>query len=248
MKLTLPVIDGVISPGELGYIILALLGFFMCYRLGRSTAKVEAKQGGGDEVFRAYQEVLPALTQNSVVLLSPQEYQAKYGEDKPRLSMEIRGPEDVCRVRQAVDELLAQQLPGWSQVRCSTLTALSEAVTNVVKHTPGGRVLIYLGPRGPRFHVEDRGAGMDLSRLPSMVFVKGYTESGSLGAGYSIMLRYMKRIEICTSPKGTALVLWGDLKELRGQREQNWEEGDNASSCCVAAEAWHGGGQNHLWQ
>jgi len=228
------------------YPLAAVLGY-LCYRLGCWVQKGRTERAEYRELLAVYREILPKITHGRVRLISPAEYRAAYAGDDPLLIIDVEQKDDIPRVRQTVDEFFADFIPHWKEVGSPILTALSEAVTNVVKHTPGGRVLVYLESTGPRFHVEDCGSGMDLAKLPAMVFVSGYSETSSLGAGFTVMLRYTQQMEICTSAEGTALVLRTHLASPLNRERRGKEEG-HALSCCPAVEAGHGCGQNYTWQ
>jgi anti-sigma regulatory factor (Ser/Thr protein kinase) len=186
------------------YPLAAVLGY-LCYRLGCWVQKGRTERAEYRELLAVYREILPKITHGRVRLISPAEYRAAYAGDDPLLIIDVEQKDDIPRVRQTVDEFFADFIPHWKEVRSPILTALSEAVTNVVKHTPGGRVLVYLESTGPRFHVEDCGSGMDLAKLPAMVFVSGYSETSSLGAG----------LPLCS-------VIPSRWKSARQQRGQLW--------------------------
>jgi anti-sigma regulatory factor (Ser/Thr protein kinase) len=246
--MTLPGFDLISATGGWAFPIFAVLVCYFCYRLGRRVQKAKTEQAKDQELFAAYQEVIPLVTCGTLRLISPEEYQNAYSKDKPLLVIDIKQKDDVRLVRQTVDQFFSGVFTTWSEVRGGILTALSEAVTNVVKHTPGGRLLVYLDPAGPRFHVEDYGSGMDLAKLPAM-FVSGYSEKSTLGAGFTIMMRYVEQIEICTSEAGVSLVLRTNVGQMLSRKRTRREGGDfHALSCRAAAEAGNGCGQNHLWQ
>lgn len=217
-------------------LVLVMLGCFLAYRLGRCVEKALASNSKQEELFSAYQEVIPLVTEGQVRLISSDQYAAEYGDEQPLLSLPVTTKADVRRVRKAVDQFCHQKFAAWREVRHPILLALNEAVTNVVKHTPGGKVLVFLAESGPRFHVQDFGAGIALDELPHMLFMKGFSTTTSLGAGFTIMRHYLHQIEICISHEGTTLILHSDLKRLSSKLEPSTEhgkgEGNHAVSCC----------------
>lgn len=159
---------------------------------------------------------LKRVTGGAFLLISEEEYEAKYGGEKPLLELPIRQKEDVSRIRHAVDAFLQKSFANWNgSTRQRALLALSEAVTNVVKHTPGGWMELYVEDEVPRFHIIDRGEGLPLSDFPYLFFVKGYTTSQSLGAGFSVLMQCAGKIELCTSKRGTKIVLRCNLTGLQ---------------------------------
>ena len=244
--MTLPGFD-LISARRVGFSIFAVLGCYFATAWAVS-AKGQNRAGQGSGALCRLSGSYPLVTCGTLRLISPEEYQNAYSKDKPLLVIDIKQKDDVRLVRQTVDQFFSGVFTTWSEVRGGILTALSEAVTNVVKHTPGGRLLVYLDPAGPRFHVEDYGSGMDLAKLPAM-FVSGYSEKSTLGAGFTIMMRYVEQIEICTSEAGVSLVLRTNVGQMLSRKRTRREGGDfHALSCRAAAEAGNGCGQNHLWQ
>lgn len=164
--------------------------------------------------FQAYQQVVHMLTQGTLCLMEQAEYKAKYDHEKPLMVLPIQGKEDVAHIRHVVDSFLQERIPNWKDpARNRILVGLTEAVTNVVKHTPGGQVLVYIDEVGPRFHVLDEGPGLKLSSLSYLLFAKGFSTSGSLGAGFPVMMAFFKQILVCSSPEGTKLVLRSDLSQ-----------------------------------
>ena len=138
--MTLPGFD-LISPQAGGFPIFAVLGCYFATAWAVA-CKGQTEQAKDQELFAAYQEVIPLVTCGTLRLISPEEYQNAYSKDKPLLVIDIKQKDDVRLVRQTVDQFFSGVFTTWSEVRGGILTALSEAVTNVVKHTPGGRLLV----------------------------------------------------------------------------------------------------------
>lgn len=140
-----------------------------------------------------------------------EEYQARYQSWEPVGELKIESKADIARIRRELDTCFAAHLSCWSKVRLPVLLAVSEAVTNVVKYTPGGRLLVYADTAGLSFHVIDYGTGLDLDVLPSLLFGKGFSTSSSLGMGFPIMDKYADAVTAYTSGRGTILVLQFDI-------------------------------------
>lgn len=150
---------------------------------------------------------------SKVVTLTMEEYDDKYGSDAPLLRLEIEEYSDIAIVRHSVDNFLEERFLSWNNpFRKRVLLGLTECVTNVVKHTSGGYVLVFLEEEGPCFHVIDRGSGLVCHGLLCQTFTKGFSTVGTLGLGFSIMQKYFESIEVCTSSRGTKFVLHSDYK------------------------------------
>ncbi|NLJ79718.1 MAG: sensor histidine kinase [Firmicutes bacterium] len=157
-------------------------------------------------------KTIRALLRGSLRLIGKKEYEAGYGQDKPLLTLPLQKKEDVSAARSQVDRYLTELVPRWKTAAGKrALVALSEAITNVILHTPGGQVLLFLDEGTPRFHVIDQGPGLRFWQLPSILFTRGYSGRGSLGAGFPVMMGCLKRIVVCTSKEGTKLILYPDL-------------------------------------
>lgn len=252
MSLSFSNINWSLPVADMVGMIIILLGFYLSYRAGRYAQGAQAASLKEEKFFEAYQEVLPLVTENRVKLITTQEYQAKYGLKSPVLSLDITSKDDISRIRHKVNNFLAETVPEWENARNQVLLCLTEAITNVVKHTPGGELLVFLDGNAPHFHIKDRGNGIVLDKLPTMVFVKGFSTAPSLGAGFAIMMRYMKQIEICTNKGGTTIVLHPELHSVATKADLSlpcFERGENdAFSCCEKSQTRYGGGQDHIWQ
>lgn len=163
---------------------------------------------------KAYYRAVRAILQGSLIFMKEPKYKIKYAREQPLLMLPIKEANDVSNIRHTIDTLLTTKT-GWKNpARSRILLAVSEAVTNVVRHTPGGQILVYLDEVGPRFHIIDRGPGFDRRSLPVFLFVEGFSKGNTLGFGFSIIIKYTKQMVISTSSGGTKLVLTFDLVEL----------------------------------
>jgi len=87
--------------------------------------------------------------------------------------------------------------------------AVGEATMNAVVHANGGICLISSTPEAGRVQVRvlDSGGGIDRAILPRAVLEPGFTTSGTLGQGFSLMQACADRIWLRTGPQGTTVVL-----------------------------------------
>jgi len=87
--------------------------------------------------------------------------------------------------------------------------AAGEAAMNAVVHANGGICLISGDPEAGRVQVRviDSGRGIDTEILPRAVLEPGFTTSGTLGQGFTLMQACADRIWLRTGPQGTTIVL-----------------------------------------
>jgi anti-sigma regulatory factor (Ser/Thr protein kinase) len=91
------------------------------------------------------------------------------------------------------------------------LTAVGEAGMNAVVHAKDAVPTVGADPvlGVIQVWVEDRGGGIDLSRLPRAPLERGYSggETPGFGHGFWLMLHTAERVWLLTGPSGTSVVL-----------------------------------------
>jgi len=90
------------------------------------------------------------------------------------------------------------------------LTAVGEATMNAVTHAGGGTASVGVDTESGTVQVwvEDRGVGIEMSRLPQATLERGYSTAGTLGHGFKMMLQTVDRLWLLTGPEtGTTVVL-----------------------------------------
>jgi len=175
-----------------------------------------------ENIFGIYKDVIGAVTQNKILLLSRKEFIKRMSDDFPIYSTKLTRVQDITKCRKEIDDVLIEKnLPWWSgKNRTSILLCLSEAITNAVKHAGSGEVLLSIKNGKLTIYVLDCGKGIDLKKLPYTIFIKGFsTEQTSLGAGFLLMEKYMDKIILSTSERGTFLALQKQMSE-EGQVQQ----------------------------
>lgn len=210
----------------LGMLGSCLVSIRLGSSLEREKLRARQEQKERERIFQAYKKVIQAVTQNSIMLITPEELDERYAQTTPLLVAKISKKQDIAVCRELVDDYLRDHLTAWANpLRNRVLICLSEAVTNVYKHTPGGQLEMYLDDKELRFHVIDTGKGLDLEQLPYMIFLKGFSTNRSLGYGFPIIVRYMSQVIVCPTEEGTTLILRADLdkmandgKDLQGVR------------------------------
>ncbi|BDI28954.1 hypothetical protein CCAX7_10050 [Capsulimonas corticalis] len=102
------------------------------------------------------------------------------------------------------------------------ITAAGEASMNAVVHGQGGFGRAYYTPgKLVQVWIEDKGTGISLINLPRATLECGYTTAGTMGCGFSFILKTADRLWLMTGPTGTTLVIENDsmLPELPWLRE-----------------------------
>lgn len=123
-------------------------------------------------------------------------------------TVQIRGPEDVVRVRQQV-RALAVELGLGLVDQTKIITAASELARNALDYGGGGEAhferVNAAGRRGLRLAFEDQGPGIaDIGRA----MTDGYSTGGGLGLGLSGAKRLSNDFEITSAPgQGTRVVI-----------------------------------------
>ena len=180
------------------------------YRTERRRRRIRKIIEEKENIFAIYKEVIGAATQNKILLLSRKAFIEKMSGDFPIYSTKLTKNQDITRCRGEIDNVLAAKDPPWwnGKNRISTLLCLSEATTNAVKHAGSGEVLLSIKDCKLTIYILDCEKGIDLERLPHTIFIKGFsTKQASLGAGFLLMGRYMDKIILSTSGRGTFLAL-----------------------------------------
>lgn len=162
-----------------------------------------------ERVRTIYRDVIYSVTQGKLLLVEQQEIEVlkKQGNIS---SYPIKTKSDVANCRRQVQELLDSHSIS-SKTRYNILLAVSEVVTNVLKHATEGQMSLYLVGNFLRIAVSDNGSGIDLSDLPRTTLMAGYSTKRSAGLGFSLLLKVMDRIVLSTGSQGTSIVLEIDL-------------------------------------
>jgi PAS domain S-box-containing protein len=92
------------------------------------------------------------------------------------------------------------------------VTAVGEASMNAVVHGRGGFGRVYYKPgEMAQVWIEDKGTGISLMNLPRATLECGYTTAGTMGCGFSFILKTADRLWLLTGPTGTTLVIENDI-------------------------------------
>lgn len=158
----------------------------------------EARQGA------FLRDVLGSVTEGRLCLChSPEDLPDPPASDSREIGLSVAA---IPIVRHAAREAAVAQ--GFSPERTSDLeTAVSEAVTNAVRHAGGGAARVSGAEGRVQVRIEDQGQGIDMQRLPRATLERGFTTAGTLGHGFWFMLRSVDQIWLLTGSEGTTLVL-----------------------------------------
>jgi anti-sigma regulatory factor (Ser/Thr protein kinase) len=166
-----------------------------------------------DVIWEVYRDVIFAATQEKFLLITEEEVN-KYKEGIVLCEGRIKDRSDIPNCRNLAKEKL--ELEGFNNSTImSWLLALSEAITNVIKHAEEGKMTIIKDEKNHeiRFVIEDKGSGFALKDLPKKTLLAGYSTKKSLGQGFTLMMKMAKRVLLFTSSKGSVLILNFDIKE-----------------------------------
>lgn len=159
-----------------------------------------------EKIFGVYRDVIYAVTQGKFKLLNHDESNQIGNEGTLVSHLMLHEPEDVSKGRQLVTEMVKDYNFPRQHVMHISL-CVSETATNVIKHAGEGTLQIRRMPGKVRLVIKDGGPGMDFDKLPSMIFLKGYSTKISMGYGFSIVYKFADKIFMDTSKRGTFLAL-----------------------------------------
>jgi anti-sigma regulatory factor (Ser/Thr protein kinase) len=126
-------------------------------------------------------------------------------------------PEALSSLRRLVRE--AAHSVGFSEDRMfDLLTAAGEATINALLHGGGGTAVVSQTDAGAvQVRIDDQGAGIAVHHLHRATLEKGYTTAGTLGHGFSLMLKTADRVWLYTGPGGTTVVIEQDREPADDQ-------------------------------
>jgi anti-sigma regulatory factor (Ser/Thr protein kinase) len=157
--------------------------------------------------WEIYRDVIYAASKKKVKLILPNEVE-QYKKDSVLLEYNIEERAHIPQCRNKVKSILESMNFPASTIT-SWLLAISEAITNSVKHAEKGKLTLLHNNGNDEVIaiVEDEGPGINLRDLPNAIFVEGYSTKKSLGQGFTIMLKIAAKIILSTSSFGTTLIL-----------------------------------------
>ncbi len=157
------------------------------------------------DIRAAYVEVLSAVTNGKLLILTDKEISAAQGEpcSKPYT---ISSFAQLADFRDFLGEMLLSC--GIDQDRLNDqLVASNEGIANGVKHAGSCEVQIYVLEEAVQIRISDNGPGINFSDLPKVTLIPGFSTEKSLGMGFTLILDICDRLLLSTGPEGTTLVL-----------------------------------------
>lgn len=201
----------VIANGTLFVVFTTAVLFSVIYRYLRRLRDSEARFIEAQAQLRqkdlavrqGYVDVLDAVTGGKLILVTEDELRAAVGE--PVLAPQpLTEAKELSSARRTVAERLsAFELADTDSV----LLAVSEALTNAVKHGGHGEYAIYRSGRCLQVVVRDYGPGIDFRELPKATLIQGFSTTSTMGLGFTIMLEVSDRVLLTTDTTGTVVVL-----------------------------------------
>ncbi|MBM7622554.1 ATP-binding protein [Sporohalobacter salinus] len=161
-----------------------------------------------------YRDIIEIVTGGKLKLINSRELKSEMNKGCEVSSQKLEKKEDVKKVREKVKKVL-KDFSLDSKENTHIILAISEAVTNALKHGGGGGfALSLINEKILRAIIFDQGPGIDFSKLPKVTLMDKFSDySGfSLGNGFTIMSKFMDTIFLKTDKNGTTLIL---EKELR---------------------------------
>ncbi|AEI43920.1 HD domain-containing phosphohydrolase [Paenibacillus mucilaginosus] len=160
--------------------------------------------------MRSYQDIIETLSHGKISIhLSENEVLEYLGT--PLGAMDVVERKDVPLSRAYVCDFIWH--PQDTKKQMSIKLAVTEGVTNMIKHANQGKVSVHQKGGVLQVLIQDKGSGIPLHELPKTILVSGYSSKRSLGRGFSLMCTSSDHVVIHTSSKGTCLLLEFEIHE-----------------------------------
>ncbi|NRD80162.1 HD domain-containing protein [Bacillus sp. BRMEA1] len=155
-------------------------------------------------ILESYVDVIETLSEGKIKLLSSQaKLEEQFGTwiaDIP-----IHNTSDVSKCRELTTKALEQYPTELQSMKVQV--AVSEAVTNVLKHATKGKFSVYQRDQELQFLISDKGSGIPLHEIPKTILISGYSSKRSLGKGFKMIASFSDGVQIFTSPEGTSILI-----------------------------------------
>ncbi len=166
------------------------------------------------DIRKAYVDVLSAVTDEKLLILTADEISAAEGEPCGA-PYSVSSFEKLSASRDFLRRTL--KASGAAEDHVSQLVLASgEAVVNGVKHAGKCEIQVYSLEETIQIRISDNGPGIDFSDLPKATLLTGFSTGKSLGMGFTMLLDICDRVLLSTGPEGTTLLL-----ESGGKKEQD---------------------------
>jgi anti-sigma regulatory factor (Ser/Thr protein kinase) len=152
-------------------------------------------------------DVLLAVTGGKLRLIEPDELPPP--DLQPGIlvmTLALHMPSDATSLRHEVRKIAAEV--GMEAGRAADLsTGVTEAATNAIKHGGGGKAWVWNDNGTIRVEIQDHGSGIAPAQLARATLEAGYSTRVSLGMGFHMMLQTADTLALCTSDRGTTILL-----------------------------------------
>lgn len=128
----------------------------------------------------------------------------------PMETWRVAKSEDLRSIRRAMGDIARANSMEDGKIYDLTLCA-GEALTNCIKHAPGGIASLHVVARSLIFVVSDTGPGIEALNLPEVALTKGYSTAGTLGMGYKAMINLADKVYLATTEAGTTVAIRSDI-------------------------------------
>lgn len=155
------------------------------------------------KVEHAYSEALALLTEGKFRLLAEEEL-PEYVGGQYLWQVPLESPQELPELFPMLTRLFTELNLNDDQLE-RLLTCVDEAAHNVLKHGQKGQVSIVALQDKLRVIVADNGPGLDIRRLPEILFRS--QGPGRIKQGLALMLKCLDNVFLCTGVNGTTLIL-----------------------------------------
>lgn len=179
------------------------------------TPYINHRQQLENNILESYVQVINTLSEGKITLHSSKaNLEEKLGEWIA--DIQINSHSDVPISRELTKRVLEKYPTELKSMQVQV--AVSEAVTNILKHATAGKLSIYRQENTLQFFISDKGSGIPLHEIPKTILVSGYSSKRSLGHGFKLIAKFSDSVQIYTSSEGTYI-----LMEYRQQEEKEGE-------------------------
>ncbi|GGF85606.1 hypothetical protein GCM10010912_33640 [Paenibacillus albidus] len=155
-------------------------------------------------ILRSYKDVIETLSNSKVdICLTKEELEERLGNYID--SMQVQTKADVSVSRAFVADYYADRED--SKRLMHIKLAVSEGVTNLIKHAVLGKVSLYDKNGTLQVYISDKGSGIALHELPKTILVSGYSSKRSMGKGFALIHATADHVSLHTNTKGTSLLI-----------------------------------------
>ncbi|MBT2663869.1 HD domain-containing phosphohydrolase [Bacillus sp. ISL-45] len=160
-------------------------------------------------ILESYADIINKLSEEKIRLHTSRETLLNHLGDK-LAEVEITKNSDVPKSRGIIKSILEQYAPHLDSMKVQV--AVTEAVTNVLKHAIGGKLSITIKDNRMQFFISDKGSGIPLHEIPKTILVSGYSSKKSLGQGFKMIAKFCDEVQIQTSSNGTFVLIEYNLR------------------------------------